>query len=205
MDKGISLFLRKLQRVSTCLVIDISVQYYLSAVSLCAVYLDQRCSGRHHDYRLAAIAFCRISDTLRMVSGGCRNQSPASLLFRQCADLIISTSHLVGSGKLHVFRLQIYLITGLYTQEITVYQLCLQCDFLHLFTGFLKLIQRQHLCFLLSQIFIFHIKQCIHKFIRIKLLQIVNGLSHTDIFHRYSKLGLDCHRNSALCRSVHLR
>ena len=58
--------------------------------------------------------------------------------------------------------------------------------------------------FLLILFLSFDIKQCIDKFIRIKLLQIVNGFSYTNIFYRHMQLGLyrDC--NAALSRSIHL-
>ena len=47
------------------------------------------------------------------------------------------------------------------------------------------------------------IKKSVYELICIKLLQIVNLLSDTDILNRNSVLCLDCHGNTTLGCSVH--
>ena len=46
------------------------------------------------------------------------------------------------------------------------------------------------------------LKKRIHKAVCVKLLQIIDLLSDTDIFNRYIHLGLDCDRNTASCSAV---
>ena len=123
MDKGITMLLCKLIGMLTGFIINISVKNNLSTIALGSVDFDKRRCRRHNDNRLYSIALCRIGNTLCMVScGGC-DQSLFPFLFGQGTQLIVSTSELIGTCKLHVFRFQIYLIPGLCTVKITVNQL----------------------------------------------------------------------------------
>ena len=100
MNESIAVFFCQLVCLCAGLIVDITVQYYLCAVTSGTVYLDQRCGGGHYDSCLAAVAFCRISHALGMVACGGGDQTLGTLFIGQSAHLVISTSQLVSSGEL---------------------------------------------------------------------------------------------------------
>ena len=126
--------------MGTGIIIDISMKDHLRAIILCAVYLDQRGSIRHHDYGFCTKELCRIGNPLGMIPGGCRDQSPLSLFRGKRTDLIIRSPNLIGTRILHVFRFQINLSTGLCTIVFAVDQICGKNHILHCLACFFEFI-----------------------------------------------------------------
>ena len=116
MDKGIAVLFCKLERVPAGLVVHVAVQDDLGTQGLGAVHLDERRRGRHDDHGLAAVAFRCVGDTLGVVSGRGGDQALCPCLVRKRAYFVIGAADLVGTGALHILRLEIYLRTG----QITV-------------------------------------------------------------------------------------
>ena len=107
MNECQSFFLCQLQCICAGIIIDIPMEYHLCAITLGPVYLDKRRYCRHYNGCPAAEFLCCKSNTLCVISGRSCNQAPLSFLFRHCTDLIISTSHFISPGILHIFRLQV--------------------------------------------------------------------------------------------------
>ena len=108
MDKGIAFFFRQLHGISTGIIVDIPFEHHFRPIRFGALHFDQRRGGRHDDHCLCPVFSGGISDSLGMVSCRCGDQSPVSLFLGQGADLIVGAPDLIGAGKLHVFRLEIY-------------------------------------------------------------------------------------------------
>ena len=145
MDEGISFFFCKLNGMRTCLVIIISIENDFCAVLLGMVDFDQRSCCRHNDHCLTAIFFCRICHTLSMISCRCSNQSLLSVLIRQSADLIVSTSDLECAGLLHILWFEIYFVAALVAEALAVYQAGLVGHTADNLTCFFKFFQ-SHCC-----------------------------------------------------------
>ncbi len=138
MDKGITFFFRKLIRICTGFIINVTVQNNFRSVAFRSVDLDERRRRRHNDGRLNVVAFGRIGNTLRMISRGSRNQPSLSLFLRKRAHLIISAPQFIGSGKLHIFRLQIYFVPCLRAEIIAEHQFGLRRYLFYNFACLLK-------------------------------------------------------------------
>ena len=138
------MFLCELQRLFTSFVIYISMKNDFRSITFGSVDFDQWCGSRHHDHCLGSITFCRIRHPLCMIPGRSSNNPFFTLLFTECTHFVISTSYLICTGKLHIFWLQIYLITGLVAQILTVNQFRRQSSLFDLFRSFFKFFQCQH-------------------------------------------------------------
>ena len=112
MDKSISFFFCQFQCKCTGFIIYIPMKDHLCPIAFGTLYLDQGCGGWHDDDCFYPIFMCCIGNTLSMVSCRSSDQPFASLFFRQCTDLIISTTHLICSCTLHIFRFKINLISS---------------------------------------------------------------------------------------------
>ena len=112
MDKSISFFFCQFQCKCTGFIIYIPMKDHLCPIVFGTLYLDQGCGGWHDDDCFYPIFMCCIGNALSMVSCRSSDQPFASLFFRQCTDLIISTTHLICSCTLHIFRFKINLISS---------------------------------------------------------------------------------------------
>ena len=124
MYEGESLFFGQLQCVAAGLIIHIALQDHLRPIASGAVYLDQWRRSRHDDGRLAAVLLGCVCHALGMVPGGCSDQPSGALFLAHGADLVVSSTDLVGACRLHVLRLQIDLVAGYRAEIITVDQGC---------------------------------------------------------------------------------
>ena len=105
MNKRIAMLLCKLISMCARLIVYISMKHDLSPIALCSCYLHKRRSRRHYDSCFRSIAFCRISNALRMISCGSGNQSLLSVRIAQGAHLVVRAAHLICTCKLHILRL----------------------------------------------------------------------------------------------------
>ena len=80
MDECEVTFIGKFHGVFIGVIVYVPVEYDLCTVAFRAVHLDQRCSGRHDDGRLASEFFRSICYPLCVVSGRCSNKSVRALL-----------------------------------------------------------------------------------------------------------------------------
>ena len=125
MNECISIFFSQLVSMFTGLIIDISVKHYFCTVAFRSLHFNQRSSCRHNNDSLYSKCFCRICHTLCMVTCGRCDQSFFTLFRRQGTDFIVSTTKLVCTGSLHIFRFKIDFITCHMAEIITVDQFCL--------------------------------------------------------------------------------
>ena len=138
MNKCITMLCCQFISFLTCLIINITVKNHFCTISLCTLYLDQRCGRRHDDNSLYTITLRRIGNPLCMIAGRCRNQTSLSLFLCKRTDCVISASQLVGTCQLHILWFKIYLIACVITEIFAVNQTCFLCHFLHCLTSCLK-------------------------------------------------------------------
>ena len=143
-DECVAVLLGKLERVFVGLVVDVAGQHHVGAQRLGALDFDERGGGGHDDGGLDAVMLGGIGDALRVVAGGCGDQTVRALLVGQRADLIVGAAHLVCAGALHVFGLEEHAVAGNLAEVGAFNKLRLLCNFLDFGCGFFECVQRQH-------------------------------------------------------------
>ena len=126
--QSITMLICQLISICTCLIKYITCKNNLCPRSpWCGLPRSGSCC--RHDYGcLNASQFCCICNTLCMVSSRSGDQPFCLLFFCQRADLVVSTSYFISTGILHVFRLEIYFISGLCRKIFAIDQFCFQGD-----------------------------------------------------------------------------
>ena len=149
-DIGQPLLLSQLGGLLGGLVEHLAVENDPCAVVLGVVDLHQGGGGGHHDGGGDPRRLGGIGQPLGVVAGGGGDEAPGFLLLAEGADLIVGPADLIGAGDLHIFRLEIDLISTRLGQGGGVDQAGGADHALQRCTGSFELFQGEHIGLLCS-------------------------------------------------------
>ena len=112
MDIGQSILLGQLGSFFSGLIKNFAMKDDPGAIVLGVVYLYQRGGSGHYDGGGHSRCLGGIGQPLRVVSSRGSNESPGFFFFTEGANFIVGSTDFVGTGDLHIFRLEIDLISA---------------------------------------------------------------------------------------------